>query len=184
MGKSKKIWEFFNSFSAQRFVKRIGEEPMLRGYIGGSSSQSMMMMLTMTYDLSWWSWWSWWSLWSWRSAAKEEIESQVFIRLSREQMVRYGCIHRLAGSQKKTGSKKRTNSGNYWKEEGTPQKNWRTRSSKSFTLQSSNIRWKSPPRREGETPSSLGSVIVKVLPRVSQVLIFSFYHQFTQVLSS
>ena len=61
LGKLKKIWESANSFSAQCFVKRIREEPMLRGYIGGSSSHSMMMMLTMTYDLSWWSWLSWWS---------------------------------------------------------------------------------------------------------------------------
>ena len=82
----------------------------------------------------------------------------------------------------RANGKKRNNSRKYWEKERNLRKIGEKRRSKSFTLQSSNIRWKSPPRREGETPSSLGSVIVKVLPRVSKVLIFSIYHQFTQVL--
>ena len=48
-----------------------------------------------------------------KSAAKEEIESQVFTCLSREQMVRYGCILRLTGSQKKLEVRKGNNSGKY-----------------------------------------------------------------------
>ena len=55
-------------------------------------------------------------------------------------MVRYGCIHRLAGSQKKLEVRKEIIQENIEEKKENLRKIGEKRSSKSFTLQSSNIR--------------------------------------------
>ena len=78
-------------------------------------------------------------LWKVKRIGGGDIGSQVPIPLFWEQIV--NGMHSPTISLRKSPRK--------WEKAGWP------------TLQSSRIRWKSPPSWEGETPSSLGSVIVE-----------------------